>query len=166
MLQYTLTAIKMWQNTSCRTTVDNRSVNTVYNEEKRSFKLYIYGKLSPWGDTCIVGILNICRVSHFQSASVSRHRNTVWAQVHAGRSRRQFSGSFRRVKDFVTVKGIEAPPCFGCPIRMSPELEDDVNRCLLKDERVKWRATQEGLHLETLQVTEPAGWILAQKLCR
>lgn len=87
-----------------------------------------------------------------------------WAQVHAGQSGWHFSGSIGRAKDVVTVKGIKSPSCFSCPIRMNPELEDDVNRCPLKEERVKWSATKEGLHLETLQVTKPVGWILAQKL--
>lgn len=87
-----------------------------------------------------------------------------WAGIHAGQSRNEFT--WRKVKDFITVKVVKAPPGCGRPIRMSPELEDDVDRCLLKDERVKWRATKEGLHLETPQVTKPAFWIFAQKLHR
>lgn len=88
------------------------------------------------------------------------------AQVHAGQSEGHFSGSIGRAKDVVAVEGIKSPSCFSCPIRMNPKLEDDVNRCPLKEERVKWSATEEGLHLETLQVTKPVGWILAQKLCQ
>lgn len=90
---------------------------------------------------------------------------------HRCSSRWQFSGIYRRMKDLITVKAIKiiqwkASPRFGRPIRMSPEPEDDVNRCLLKDERVERGATKEGLHLETLQVTKPVRWIFAQKLHR
>lgn len=88
---------------------------------------------------------------------------------HRCSSRWQFSGIYRRMKDLITVKAIKiiqwkASPRFGRPIRMSPEPEDDVNRCLLKDERVERGATKKGLHLETLQVTKPVRWIFAQKL--
>lgn len=47
---------------------------------------------------------------------------------------------------------------------MGPELQDDVSRCLLKDERVEGNAAEEGLHLETLQVTEALGWAFTKKL--
>lgn len=99
-----------------------------------------------------------------------RHHSVIscftrfWARIHVGQSRNEFT--WRKVKYFIAVKAIKAPPGCGRPIRMSPELEDDVDRCLLKDEGVKWRATKEGLRLETLQVTKPAFWIFAQKLRR
>lgn len=90
------------------------------------------------------------------------------SEVHVGRSRRRFIRSWR-TNDFIAEEVIKviqwtSSSCFGCPIRMVSELQDDVNRCLLKEERIKWRAVKEGLHLETLQVTKPPGWILAQKL--
>lgn len=73
------------------------------------------------------------------------------------------------MKDFITVKVFKAVQrkashCFGFPIRMRPELKDEFNRRPLEDVSVEGSAAKEGLHLETLQITEAVHWTLAQKL--
>lgn len=74
--------------------------------------------------------------------------------------------TLRRLKDSNTVKVLKASLGGGRPIGVSPELEDDVDGFLLKDEGVKGRAAEEGLHLETLQVPEPSFRVFAQELHR
>lgn len=74
--------------------------------------------------------------------------------------------TLRRLKDSAKVKVLKASLGGGCPIGVGPELEDGVNGFLLNDERVKGRAAEEGLHLETLQVPEPCFRVFAQKLHR
>lgn len=74
--------------------------------------------------------------------------------------------TLRRLKDSNTVKVLKASLGGGRPVRVSPELEDDVDGFLLKDEGVKGRAAEEGLHLKTLQVPEPSFRVFAQELHR
>lgn len=119
-------------------------------------------------NTKYLSLISSQRLCSKEHSPVLCFTGLLWgrAQVHVGRRRRRFGG---RVQELITVKVLKmlqqkASPCFGCPVRMSPEPEDDVYRCLLKDERVEGKATKQGLHLETVQVAKPVCGILAQKL--
>lgn len=80
-------------------------------------------------------------------------------QLHFGQSKRRVTA----IK-VIEIFHWKAPPRFSSPIRVGPELQDDVTGCLLKDDRVEGKATEEGLHLEALQVTETVRRAFAKKL--
>lgn len=85
--------------------------------------------------------------------------------THAAQSRNEVT--VRRLKDSSSpVKVLKASLGGNRPIRVSPELEDDVDGFPLKDERVKGRTAEEGLRLQTLHVPESSFRVFAQKLQR
>lgn len=84
--------------------------------------------------------------------------------THAAQSRNEVT--VRRLKNSSPVKVLRASLGGNRPMRVSPELEDDVDGFLLKDERVKGRTAEKGVHLKTLHIPESTFRIFAQKLQR
>lgn len=84
--------------------------------------------------------------------------------AHAAKSRNE--GTVSRLKDFSPVKVLKSSPGGHHPIRVIPEFENDVDGFLLEDDRVKGRAAEKWLHLETLHVPKSSFRVFAQKLQR